>query len=592
MNNRTIVWRVFSLLVLLLLIHPALRAQVVANDDCTTATLISDPTHYCSNPDGESNLQATASTVPAPTCFPNVDNDVWYRFEASFSTLDIFVFESIFSALQAPFIALYQGDCLNTLTEVGCASNTQPASYQKLHADNLVPGQTYFIRIGSMAPGTFQLCLQHDNLESLISGDCPTAIAICDKQSRAIQFVAGPGSNPNEWSDATCLNGFPGEFNSSWFTFTAATNGTLEFTLSPSNINDDLDFMVYRLPNGPGDCTGKILERCMAAGSIDPVSGCYGPTGLNTVATDLSQPPDCAAGADNFLRFMDLVAGVTYALSVNNFTASGNGFTIDWGGTAEFAGPNIGFTSDDADNIVCLGEPISFTDTSIISNGFVDQWQWNFGLNSTPFSDTTEGPHTIRYLNKGLKTIELVVHTSTGCTAKKQLDILVDSCCTIEASVVLSPDCLPDTTCQQASAVVENALAPFLYTWSSGQTDSVATMLENGDYTLIVKDVFGCADTVSFSVDVVKIAFNMPNAFTPNGDQANDLFGPLVSTVVVLQFQVWNRWGSLVFDDPGTSWDGNINGIPAPSDVYVYRVQVQWPDGREEIRKGDVTLLR
>jgi gliding motility-associated-like protein len=592
MNKTTIVWRVFPLLVPFFLICYNTQAQVVPNDDCNTATIISDPTNYCSDPDGESNIQATASAVTAPTCFPPVNNDVWYRFEAAFSSVNIFVFESIFSSMQAPSIALYAGDCPNTLTEIGCASNVQPAPYQKLQVANLVQGQTYFIRIGSLTPGTFQLCMQHNNLESVITGDCPTAIVVCDKQSRAIQFVAGPGDNPNEWSDATCLNGFPGEFNSSWFTFTAATNGTLEFTLSPSNISDDLDFMVYRLPNGPGDCTGKILERCMAAGSIDPVSGCYGPTGLNTVATDLSQPPDCAPGADNFLRYMDITAGATYALSVNNFTASGNGFTIDWGGTAEFAGPAIGFTSDDADNVVCLGAPISFTDTSLVSSGFIDGWQWSFGLNATPFSDTTEGPHTIRYLNKGLKTVDLIIHTSTGCTVQTQLDILVDSCCTIEASVVLGPDCLPDTTCQQATAVVENAFGPLLYNWSSGQTDSIATMLEDGDYTLVVKDVFGCADTVSFTVDVVKISFNMPNAFTPNGDQANDQFGPVVSTVEVLQFQVWNRWGSLVFDDPENGWDGNINGIPAPSDVYVYRVQVRWPDGREEIRKGDVTLLR
>ncbi|MEZ4892672.1 MAG: gliding motility-associated C-terminal domain-containing protein [Saprospiraceae bacterium] len=39
---------------------------------------------------------------------------------------------------------------------------------------------------------------------------------------------------------------------------------------------------------------------------------------------------------------------------------------------------------------------------------------------------------------------------------------------------------------------------------------------------------------------------------TPNGDQFNDVFRPAVyqSEVEVLEFKVWNRWGSLIYDDP------------------------------------------
>jgi gliding motility-associated-like protein len=59
--------------------------------------------------------------------------------------------------------------------------------------------------------------------------------------------------------------------------------------------------------------------------------------------------------------------------------------------------------------------------------------------------------------------------------------------------------------------------------------------------------------------------------------------------------EVWSRWGEKIFDsqvDGSKTWDGTINGNPAPSDVYVYRMRVRLVDGKEDIKNGDVTLLR
>jgi len=39
-------------------------------------------------------------------------------------------------------------------------------------------------------------------------------------------------------------------------------------------------------------------------------------------------------------------------------------------------------------------------------------------------------------------------------------------------------------------------------------------------------------------------------------------------------------------------WDGNFKGKEAASDTYVYVAQIQYPDGRTEVAKGDVILLR
>ena len=93
-------------------------------------------------------------------------------------------------------------------------------------------------------------------------------------------------------------------------------------------------------------------------------------------------------------------------------------------------------------------------------------------------------------------------------------------------------------------------------------------------------------------VEVIEEQFEIPNAFTPNGDSNNDSFFPVAKSVVILEWKVWSRWGELVWEGTSGGWNGMINGNPAPSDVYVYYGRVRRLDGKEESYKGDVVLLR
>lgn len=70
----------------------------------------------------------------------------------------------------------------------------------------------------------------------------------------------------------------------------------------------------------------------------------------------------------------------------------------------------------------------------------------------------------------------------------------------------------------------------------------------------------------------------LPNAFTPNGDNQNDLFTPTRSCFIdLVEFQVYNRWGGLVYetDDPLLNWDGtNLKGDALEPGTYFYRCRV------------------
>ena len=70
--------------------------------------------------------------------------------------------------------------------------------------------------------------------------------------------------------------------------------------------------------------------------------------------------------------------------------------------------------------------------------------------------------------------------------------------------------------------------------------------------------------------------YELPNVFTPNGDNANDLFRPCLPYRFIrnVDFKVFNRWGQMVFqtNDPEISWNGTDQGSGKllAEDVYFY----------------------
>ena len=127
-------------------------------------------------------------------------------------------------------------------------------------------------------------------------------------------------------------------------------------------------------------------------------------------------------------------------------------------------------------------------------------------------------------------------------------------------------------------------------------SDAVSGELEETQTIQVtITDEFGCQSTASVQIIVRAGDWDIPNIFTPNNDGTNDTFSVLKTEgLEIIDFQVFNRFGQLVYDNENgdDGWDGTFNGTDLPSDVYAWRVAVQFSDGREEIRSGEVTLLR
>ncbi len=106
----------------------------------------------------------------------------------------------------------------------------------------------------------------------------------------------------------------------------------------------------------------------------------------------------------------------------------------------------------------------------------------------------------------------------------------------------------------------------------------------------------GCVDTacVLVTVDIVCGEVFVPNAFSPNGDGANETVKVYNNCIKTMVFRIFNRWGEVVFEttDPTAEWDGTFKGKPLNSGVFVYTLNAQLIDGTEVDMKGNISLIK
>jgi gliding motility-associated-like protein len=150
--------------------------------------------------------------------------------------------------------------------------------------------------------------------------------------------------------------------------------------------------------------------------------------------------------------------------------------------------------------------------------------------------------------------------------------------------------------------VVSYDWSPPLYLNCTDCANPISTPLAPITYSVTVKTAEGCTSTTTVKVRLLCLQSGvyMANAFTPNHDGNNDYFYPTGSGVkVVKSFQVYSRWGQLLYsrtnfppNDFKYGWDGNLNGIPQPSDTYVYVAEMICFTGENFVLKGTVELLR
>jgi len=92
--------------------------------------------------------------------------------------------------------------------------------------------------------------------------------------------------------------------------------------------------------------------------------------------------------------------------------------------------------------------------------------------------------------------------------------------------------------------------------------------------------------------------FYIPNAFTPDGDEKNNTFKPIITSGVDIfnySFYIYNRWGQVIWEsyNPNIGWDGTFNTIMCQDGVYTWKLKFKSPK-TDEIKEfmGSLTLIR
>jgi gliding motility-associated-like protein len=136
------------------------------------------------------------------------------------------------------------------------------------------------------------------------------------------------------------------------------------------------------------------------------------------------------------------------------------------------------------------------------------------------------------------------------------------------------------------------------YLWSNGTTGPTTTITTPGQYWLQVTSIAGCTvrDSIDVSGKACPIGIFFPNAFTPNNDGKNDVFGPIVYAALdKFYMAIYNRQGARVFEttDPTKGWDGTFNGKLQGTGTFVWYAQYQLErTGENVMEKGTVLLIR
>jgi gliding motility-associated-like protein len=125
---------------------------------------------------------------------------------------------------------------------------------------------------------------------------------------------------------------------------------------------------------------------------------------------------------------------------------------------------------------------------------------------------------------------------------------------------------------------------------------AVLNNLGTTNYIVTARTTEGCEDKDDIRITVfAKADLYVPTAFTPNGDGLNDF--AVVIPVGIKEFKyfnIFNRWGELVFSTKNTSigWNGMYKGKQQDGNVFIWSTEGVDYNGNIIRKKGTVTLIR
>ena len=132
------------------------------------------------------------------------------------------------------------------------------------------------------------------------------------------------------------------------------------------------------------------------------------------------------------------------------------------------------------------------------------------------------------------------------------------------------------------------------YHWQDNSTDSFYIVKNDGNYSVQIKNSYGCpaSDTLFVKEDCINDII-VPNAFTPNDDAVNEIFRVSGSETRKFKIYIYDRWGQEIFksEDRDLGWDGISKGRLVQEGFYNYIINYSIHDD-ERTKKGSIYVFR
>jgi gliding motility-associated-like protein len=257
------------------------------------------------------------------------------------------------------------------------------------------------------------------------------------------------------------------------------------------------------------------------------------------------------------------------------------------------------FTKIKGDTALCLNNTL-YLSSSLIRSDTAVSWTWDFNNGNKSVSQNP----SVTFTNPGSYLIKLQTTNKLGCTANNNHQVLVSPfpVITVKENPILPVGLSILLPVTYSKDVINYRWSPSLGLSCDNCAVPIAKPIYNTTYQIEVSNKYGCISNSSIKVTVQCNEKNyfMPNTFSPNNDGNNDLFYPRsVGVSRVQTMKIFNRWGQMIFEkkdfysnDPGSSWNGTIQGQPAPMDTYVYYIELICENSKILPLKGNVTLIR
>ena len=434
---------------------------------------------------------------------------------------------------------------------------------------------------------------------------CPPTISLTPQQSNAsgldipddpclVSIVTGDG-NLTDLNDLSFINSFPpGTFTNNVVYFVPLTmysiqTGTYSFVTLPALDCFDMGdpIAVQYLP----EITATSTSNCANGTATVTISG--GSPQLNGTSFN-AIVPSLLPNTASFATTTCLNGG---NIVVDNLTVAGpysfsvlddNGCQFDYTGNyvgGEAAGlsyPDNVYCQTDADPIAT----ITGTQGGTLTSG--PGLSLNPTTGAIDLSNSNIGAYLVTYTTAaavcpGIATYNLAISPSPDVDAGSDLTVCLGNSVILDASGASS------------------------YVWSTNTSNGMSYQPPVGinEYIVVGTNGAGCVGTDTLQITVLddcfgqEIIYWVPNTFTPDGDQFNQTFKPVMYSgfdPFEYEFLIFNRWGELIWETHNVSfgWDGSYNdGMKSPDGIYTWKLTFKTTNNDEKLMEtGHVTLIR